>query len=182
MRCETGVSPVLTSLARARRPCHTHDAFVIHPQPRYPVTPMDPSGNAILDYQAPARQRVFSLRAFLAAAIIQAVLFALLGLIVPRFEPIFQSFGVRLPALTQLLLELSRWFRDVGWIIILPLPFVIGFGVGLLTQAPAADAPRRNWRLASIVILIVGVIVIVTVVALFLPMITLIQAVSGQGK
>jgi type IV pilus assembly protein PilC len=44
--------------------------------------------------------------------------------VIPKFEDIFKDFGTKLPAITQLLLTISRWFaNDYGWAYILGFPF-----------------------------------------------------------
>src|SRR5438552_7941847 len=44
--------------------------------------------------------------------------------IIPKFEKIFDEFGMTLPAMTQLLIDISMWFADYWWV--LPL-FPLGF-------------------------------------------------------
>src|SRR4051812_27068891 len=45
--------------------------------------------------------------------------------IVPIFHNMIEEFGLRLPALTRLVISVSNWFVRVGWIPILPLIIVI---------------------------------------------------------
>ena len=45
--------------------------------------------------------------------------------IVPVFQKMFEEFGLRLPAMTRFVIEVSRWFVRVGWIPILPLAALI---------------------------------------------------------
>src|SRR5436305_1245409 len=35
--------------------------------------------------------------------------------VIPKFEDIFKDFGTKLPGVTQLLLDISRWFANWGW-------------------------------------------------------------------
>src|SRR3954451_10144562 len=40
--------------------------------------------------------------------------------VIPKFEGIFKDFGAKLPGITQLLLDISRWFaNDYGWAYVL---------------------------------------------------------------
>lgn len=57
--------------------------------------------------------------------------------IIPKFQKIFESFGVgNLPAVTRLLLRISSWFRDdYGWAIVLSLPVGLFLLVKLLRQS-----------------------------------------------
>jgi type IV pilus assembly protein PilC len=45
--------------------------------------------------------------------------------VIPRFEEIFKDFGTKLPTVTVVLLEISRWFaHQYGWAYVLAFPFV----------------------------------------------------------
>src|SRR3954469_22132883 len=45
--------------------------------------------------------------------------------VIPKFETIFKDFGTKLPPVTQLLLDISRWFANWGWAYVLASPIVI---------------------------------------------------------
>ncbi len=45
--------------------------------------------------------------------------------VIPKFETIFKDFGTKLPPITQLLLDISRWFANWGWAYVLASPIVI---------------------------------------------------------
>src|SRR6187402_3301540 len=44
--------------------------------------------------------------------------------VIPKFETIFKDFGAKLPGITQLLLDISNWFANWGWLYVLASPFV----------------------------------------------------------
>jgi len=44
--------------------------------------------------------------------------------VIPKFEAIFRDFGTKLPTITQILLDVSRWFADWGWAYVLASPVV----------------------------------------------------------
>ncbi|HEV2294390.1 MAG TPA: type II secretion system F family protein [Tepidisphaeraceae bacterium] len=44
--------------------------------------------------------------------------------VIPKFEQIFKDFGTKLPAITQVLLDVSRWFANWGWAYVLASPIV----------------------------------------------------------
>src|SRR5687767_8326864 len=44
--------------------------------------------------------------------------------VIPKFETIFNDFGTKLPAITQILLDISRWFANWGWAYVLASPIV----------------------------------------------------------
>jgi type IV pilus assembly protein PilC len=46
--------------------------------------------------------------------------------VIPKFEDIFRDFGTKLPTITVVLLNISRWFaNDYGWAYVLAFPFVV---------------------------------------------------------
>src|SRR6266566_4693991 len=45
--------------------------------------------------------------------------------VIPKFEQIFKDFGTKLPPITQILLDVSRWFANWGWAYVLASPIVI---------------------------------------------------------
>jgi type IV pilus assembly protein PilC len=45
--------------------------------------------------------------------------------VIPKFETIFKDFGTKLPGVTQLLLDISRWFANWGWCYVLCSPIVM---------------------------------------------------------
>src|SRR5690349_581038 len=45
--------------------------------------------------------------------------------VIPKFEQIFKDFGTKLPAITQILLDVSRWFANWGWAYVLASPIVL---------------------------------------------------------
>lgn len=45
--------------------------------------------------------------------------------VIPKFKQIFQDFGLKLPGVTQLLLDISEWFaEDYGWAVVLFSPII----------------------------------------------------------
>ncbi|MDD4890087.1 MAG: type II secretion system F family protein [Phycisphaerae bacterium] len=48
--------------------------------------------------------------------------------VIPKFEKIFVDFNTTLPATTQLLLSISRWFAGYGWAVVLLSP-VVFYGI-----------------------------------------------------
>jgi type IV pilus assembly protein PilC len=147
-----------------------------------------------LDYRspftAPLERDVFSFPAFLAGAIIAVAIAFIMLLVVPRFEQIFKDFGTKLPALTQVVLQLARITASGGWVALTLLPVIAGFlGALIPPEEPlpeVTEGGRRRRRRMTVVmratVLILFVIAGVTILALFLPMISLINAVSGSGK
>ena len=148
-----------------------------------------------LDYRSPQAaptRGVFNEPACYAGLIVSLVLLLDLLFVVPRFETIFKDFGTKLPALTQWLLDASRWTSRGLWIVFLVLPVAMGFLVARVqpvapepTHPGETRLPRRrrpgSWWIFRLAMLGILIIILVTVLALFLPMISLIQSVSA-GK
>src|SRR5205085_4439636 len=44
--------------------------------------------------------------------------------VIPKFKAIFNDFGAKLPAVTQVLLDISEWFANWGWLYVLASPIV----------------------------------------------------------
>jgi len=59
------------------------------------------------------RAMIYPSMILLVALVVSA---ALIGLVVPRFESMFASFGAELPALTRELIRLASWLRAGGWL------------------------------------------------------------------
>jgi type IV pilus assembly protein PilC len=56
--------------------------------------------------------------------------------VIPKFETIFKDFGTKLPAVTEVLLSISRWFaNDYGWAYILAFPFAFAFLIKLIRMS-----------------------------------------------
>src|SRR5438477_3500481 len=53
--------------------------------------------------------------------------------VIPKFEQIFKDFGTTLPPITQVLLDVSRWFaKDYGWAYVLFSPIAITLLIKLI--------------------------------------------------
>ena len=108
------------------------------------------------------------------------VLTYLMTVMIPRFEELFRDFGVKLPTATILLLRASRFFGPTGGWMIFWIPAIV---------VPIAVARARPWPprhrglgltvTVVVTLLLIGLTVLAVYVALQLPMLKLIQAVSG---
>ena len=58
-----------------------------------------------------------------AAVIVVAIIIVtiLMVFVIPQFQDLFSSFGADLPALTQLLINISKWFQSYWWLMFLVL-------------------------------------------------------------
>lgn len=86
--------------------------------------------------------------------------------VIPKFEDIFRDFKAELPAVTKVLLTMSRWFAPPtnGWAYIIAFPFVWGF---LLKLAKMSDGGRYAVDASKLKIPIMGGILSKTAIARF---------------
>jgi type IV pilus assembly protein PilC len=54
-----------------------------------------------------------------------AIVSMIMIFVIPKFEQIFKDFGTKLPSITQMLLDISRWFANWGWAYVLATPIVL---------------------------------------------------------
>jgi type II secretory pathway component PulF len=141
-----------------------------------------------LDYASPetSPRPAFSKPAFVASALVMLVLLIVLVLVAPAFDVVFKDYAVLLPKPTQILLDVSFLARRRGgWALIVSLPIVIGFLAARLPPPPpaanAGDRPRlrRTSRLIALTIGAIGAIIILTIIALCMPLIRLMHALRG---
>ena len=131
------------------------------------------------------RQPIFSWFAFSAAAISVLLMFAVFVLLTPKMEDVYKDFGTKLPGATQLMLDVSRWCAKGGWLILLPIPPVVALIVPQIFRSPDGTRPRlMNWLVGLVCLnLFLLALNIIVVIALILPMMSLITNISGpSGK
>ena len=81
----------------------------------------------------------------LAVLVLSAVVLAImLAWVVPAFESIFTSMGAELPAPTQMVLTLSRWWVAHGWTLTAAL-----FALGMALRHWLRHHPEGQWALAQ---------------------------------
>src|SRR5690348_11659220 len=97
--------------------------------------------------------------------------------IVPHFTAIFRDFGTKLPLLTELQVNSSRWLVRYGlvvWAAVIAAPITLGVVVAL------NDAGGRRLRRAIVISVVVVAILLIgeaalVVIGVFAPMLTLMQ-------
>lgn len=84
------------------------------------------------------------------------ILTFIMWFIIPKFEEIFKDFGVKLPALTTILMESSRWIAGSmpgqtipGAFIVLPSPIIIFFAWKLI-RASGPGKAVTDWALLRV--------------------------------
>lgn len=122
--------------------------------------------------------------ALLAAACITLPMLIVM-LIVPRFEMVFKDFKTELPWITKLVLQISRWTTNgYGWVVILPLIVAAVLPGVLLDLNSTTGTGARIYRRVMVRLLLLAMLIVVGIVifACFMPMISLIDSVSGSAR
>jgi type IV pilus assembly protein PilC len=88
----------------------------------------------------------------------------LLVFVVPKFQEIFADMGTSLPGVTQMLLDLSEWMANFGWLYVLGFPVAMVFFFRLLRISPGG---RMFVDRLKISIPLFGLIISKTAVARF---------------
>ena len=102
------------------------------------------------------------------------VLIALLG-VVPRFDRMFAEFGIKLPVVTVLVIQLSRSLIHYG-IILIPLAILLDGGILFLLSRVEPRWLSRVWFFG--VLLIAGCLLLLTAIGLSLPLMTVMGELS----
>jgi type II secretory pathway component PulF len=141
-----------------------------------PSDPLDYASSSTGAGSPPSTKESFSLGVALPAAVFLGGLFLILVLVVPRLETVFKDFGTKLPVVTEIVLNASRWFRSAyyAWLIVPAL--VVAAGV----FAPRSKEGRR-WLRLMMIFLFAGV-VLALAWAVFAPMLSLIENISGSKR
>ena len=116
---------------------------------------------------------------FIAYAIVYIVVGGVMFFAAPNIEAYFSQFQTELPLVTRMTLSFSRWFRGVGWLLLLPVPIVLPFALTRISRWRGEPQRARHWcivGLTSIVLLVIGVIMILSV---WLPLMNVMWGVSS---
>jgi type IV pilus assembly protein PilC len=85
------------------------------------------------------KKALFYPAAVLAVAVIVTVI--LLIFVIPQFESLFKGFGADLPAFTQMVINMSRWMQDNGWILLI----IVGAAVFTFAYFYKRSRPMRQF-------------------------------------
>jgi type II secretory pathway component PulF len=142
-----------------------------------------------IDYRTPEvsqqeARRVFSVSALLVMFFL-AILLTVTAFITARFERYFYEFNVSLPAISWGMLKFARFYRKgPGWIMMLAAIITVPFLWGTIFQ-PKPDSPKRRARHTAVVlflVLLLIVLVVLVILSLFLPVVNLMDQLSGPKK
>ncbi len=106
-------------------------------------------------------------------------------LIVPRFEMVFKDFNTELPWITKLVLRISRWAaNEYGWVVVFPLIVAAVLPGVLLDLHSTTGTGARIYRRVMVRLLLLAMLILVGIVifACFMPMISLVESMSGSAR
>ncbi len=144
----------------------------------------------LINYHAGPQQRrnqpMFSAIVGLICGCIMAGVIAAGALIVGQFTEIYRDFNVQLPLITQWLVSANRVLRQLYFTPLILLPVFFGFALPLVDLLFPLPPTRRRLLRGGAGLLLVYVLFIALIIAiifaLFLPMISLIEGMSGAGN
>ena len=87
----------------------------------------------------------------------------------------FRDFKIQIPLVTSVLVDVAKIIYYGGFLVVLAVPVGVGFLGGALEPAG-----RRALRM--IITLVVAALIVVTVIAIFQPLLTLIDGMSSVKK
>jgi type II secretory pathway component PulF len=93
---------------------------------------------------------------------------------VPRFIPLFEEQGVRLPRLTEIVIHTSGW-----WLIPITIFWMLAFGLITLARFRLKNTIKLVWLRFAFLVAILGYIILI-VVSMFLPMWCMIESLHNS--
>jgi len=136
------------------------------------------SGASAIPVAAAAAARgasIFSIIRFIAASAVMGILLIIFLLIIPRLETAYADFGTKLPWITQLVLDVSRFLRTpLGWVAAAFVTFVVALMIAVL--------PIRGRWLRLLILFVLALITIGLGLAVLLPIVNLMENITSGGK
>jgi hypothetical protein len=143
-----------------------------------------------IDYQPPLeamreRDLPFSVGGLIAGLVITFLLVGI-GVLASRFEQIFRDFNIALPLLTRMVLGVCHFVQAMYFIPLAAIPVATAFLPKLAQRKGTTDTTERRimrFGIGTLIVLfLAGLIVVVSVIALFMPMVSLMQGMNGGTK
>jgi type II secretory pathway component PulF len=148
------------------------------PLPQRPLNYSGPVAPSVGVAPASYAQRVavFSIIRFIASLAVMLILVVIFLFVVPRLEVVYADFGTKLPWITQLVLDVSRFLRT-------PLGWVAAAVIAGIVALTTAFLPISGRWLRLLILLVLALVVIGLALAVLLPIVNLMESItSGTGK
>ncbi len=146
------------------------------PIPPQPLHYSGPPPAAVVAAATARNASIFSIVRFIAALAVMGILLVIFLGIIPRLETVYADFGTKLPWITQLVLDVSRFLRTpLGWVAAAFVTFVVALMIAVL--------PIRGRWLRLLILVVLALITIALALAVLLPIVNLMENItSGGGK
>ena len=147
------------------------------PMPAQPLNyggPVAPDAGAVPVNAVARAASIVSIVRFILTSAVLAVLVMIFLFVIPRLEATYADFGVKLPWITQLVLDISRFMQTpLGWV-------TAAFVVGVVALMIAVLPIRGRW-LRMVALFVLTLLTIAMALAILLPFLHLIENISS-GK
>lgn len=144
-----------------------------------------PSPSPPLDYRSPEMLqgvKCSPVPALIASLFVYGFVAILMCAVLPKVVKVFLDFKASLPAVTVLTLRFGRWFREIGWLLLLPIPIALPIALSQIARRDPISRRNRTWRLMTITIASLLVIGFFFTLVVLMPLVSLIQSVSSPKK
>ena len=145
------------------------------PPPPRPPTPGAPDLPPLV-YATPVARvgdLTFDLRTALWSAGVLGVWAVLVMMVVPRVEEVFTDFKVQASFAARLMFQIGGLLSRGLWVLALVIPVALGFACGRLS-------PGARWAVRMILTVIFAGLVVFALLALLVPLLDVIQGISGS--
>ena len=153
-----------------------------HTPPPIPPRPLDygdersrPSVGTVPYFPALPRQPIFSVARFIVTTLAMLILLGIFLVVMPRLETVYKDFGTKLPAVTVVMLSIGRLMNTPGG-------WFFGLLIAVSTGVLVAVLPLRGRGLRLLLVLLLALIVVALALAVLLPLVNLMESISGGGK
>ncbi len=160
-----------TSLAKAlqKHPLHFDDLFVNLVEAGEQAGALETLLDKIATYKEKTeaiKKKIKKALFYPAAVVVVAIVVTaiLLIFVIPEFEELFQGFGADLPAFTRMVIDLSNFVRDKGWLIVMALVVAV---VGFVQAYKRSESLRHMLDRATLKVPVIGPILTKSAIARF---------------
>jgi len=155
--------------ALAKHPLHFDDLFVNLVEAGEQAGALETLLDKIATYKEKTeaiKKKIKKALTYPAAVVVVAMIVTtiLLIFVIPEFETLFQGFGADLPAFTRMIINLSEFMRDRGWLVV-----IVGFGAvtGYLAMYKRSRKLRETQDRIMLKLPIIGAILVKAAIARF---------------
>jgi hypothetical protein len=120
--------------------------------------------------------------ALIASMFVYIFVAILMFVVLPMLEQVFKDFKTELTGITKLMLSFGRWFQEIGWLLLLPIPIVLPWALAQIPHREPVSPRNRTWRILNFTILALLLIGFLFSMTALMPLVSLIQTVNSPKK